>query len=507
MIKDYGNQKLPRFVAGKALLDQVTAERLNDICSMVEANRVQNGVGYMLNRTANGTTLNINQENNRPPKLWRIDLNDIPFDPLSILSTVLKWASEELVDVIGDVAEFTSIFEELLNTLSSSITSGEAGSASGIEDFYESYLSPINAIIDGVDAKVDELLNKTVPIQSTLVSFFDKLGRKPRSGDMIYTDEFGIVYTIFREQEDDEGAYPTQNLIFRVPFTLGITEEDTVGTTFYALTTFPMPDIAECVKTIIEMFTNFVLTLIGTSLEGLVQAILNAMSKALNDLYEILLDLIQDIEVGSIPSLDDIINDIASLQDEVESLSDRIFGEDDSDTTKSITDELAELSTSLRDLLSTSTEISWIDKDGNAKQGKLPVSDLVTLSSQLKQEVSWIDAPSGSSYVANALIWDKTETTGGFSSSRVEYMGPDGYSYQNTFLIKLDDVQYQRDIEEAEPVEVEFVGADGNSYKTTFVKIITANDSSNSTGKIEPTEVEVCEDGESTTKIFLEKKQ
>lgn len=59
MIKDYGNQKLPRFEAGQAFLDQVTAERLNDILAMIEANRLQNGVGYLLSRTPQGTTLNI----------------------------------------------------------------------------------------------------------------------------------------------------------------------------------------------------------------------------------------------------------------------------------------------------------------------------------------------------------------------------------------------------------------------------------------------------------------
>ncbi|MBO6102051.1 MAG: hypothetical protein J6P03_02220 [Opitutales bacterium] len=59
MVKDFGNQKLPRFKAGEPLLDQVTAERLNDICSMIEACRLQNGVGYAMNRGYGGTTLTI----------------------------------------------------------------------------------------------------------------------------------------------------------------------------------------------------------------------------------------------------------------------------------------------------------------------------------------------------------------------------------------------------------------------------------------------------------------
>lgn len=59
MIKDFGNQGLPRFKAGQPLLDQVTAERLNDICAMIESVRLQNGVGYTMNRGAGGTTLTI----------------------------------------------------------------------------------------------------------------------------------------------------------------------------------------------------------------------------------------------------------------------------------------------------------------------------------------------------------------------------------------------------------------------------------------------------------------
>ena len=52
MLNDIGNQKLPRFRAGLPLLEQVTAERLNDICAMIEASRLQNGVGYTMNRSA-----------------------------------------------------------------------------------------------------------------------------------------------------------------------------------------------------------------------------------------------------------------------------------------------------------------------------------------------------------------------------------------------------------------------------------------------------------------------
>ena len=70
MIKDFGNSKLPRFKAGQPLLDQVTAERLNDILAMIEACRLQNGVGYMLNRSPNGTTFSVlNSENSHAPKL------------------------------------------------------------------------------------------------------------------------------------------------------------------------------------------------------------------------------------------------------------------------------------------------------------------------------------------------------------------------------------------------------------------------------------------------------
>ena len=54
MLNDIGNQKLPRFRAGLPLLEQVTAERLNDICAMIEASRLQNGVGYTMNRSAGG---------------------------------------------------------------------------------------------------------------------------------------------------------------------------------------------------------------------------------------------------------------------------------------------------------------------------------------------------------------------------------------------------------------------------------------------------------------------
>lgn len=59
MVKDFGSWKLPRFKAGSPLLEQITAERMNDICSMIEACRLQSGVGYTMNRTPGGTVLTI----------------------------------------------------------------------------------------------------------------------------------------------------------------------------------------------------------------------------------------------------------------------------------------------------------------------------------------------------------------------------------------------------------------------------------------------------------------
>lgn len=479
MIKDFGNSKLPRFKAGQPLLDQVTAERLNDLIAMVEACRLQNGVGYMLNRSTNGTTFTVlDNEFNRPPKLWKVSLEDIDLDPATIISKVINAVMDEIINVVSDPAQFTNIFFGFLAQIIGAITSGNAGSASGVKGMIEGVMRPIYDIIDLVDAKVEEIFGEVDPVRSALENYFTSRGKRPRSGDYIYTDEIGICYTLFKETSDEDGKYPTPNLIFRVPFTIGKNAEGEGGTQFYALTTFPFPDIAECVKTILKALVNFIASLLGSTFEGIVQAIMNAVSQALYALYELLWEFIEMLlemvnqifaVINAIwGAIADLLADIANLtqgiddiRGVVDDILNQITGLEGKDTL------LSSLIDALWDFLLNSPIVEVINTNGRAHL--IQVLDEIS-AVDLRSNITWIDSNDGIGHRAKTLLWDEVSPN-------------------------VVNVNW---------CELEYVGADGNSYMDRFLMRLDLN--STPTNKVQPTEVQVCEDGNPTTKTFLEKK-
>ena len=128
MLNDIGNQKLPRFRAGLPLLEQVTAQRLNDICAMIEASRLQNGVGYTMNRSAGGTTLTIlDTLITKNSKAWRISFGD-EFSEMekSMLAVYTAKDTEELPDIkFPDSATIRSAIENAFKTFQKTPKSGD----------------------------------------------------------------------------------------------------------------------------------------------------------------------------------------------------------------------------------------------------------------------------------------------------------------------------------------------------------------------------------------------
>ena len=456
MIKDFGNSKLPRFRAGQALLDQVTAERLNDILSMIEACRLQNGVGYMLNRSAHGTTFTVlDNEHNRPPRLWKLSLDDLNLDPATIISKVIQAVMDEITNAVSDPGQFTDIFLSFLSNIIDAIKSGDAGSASGVKGMIEGAMSPVYQIIDLVDAKVEEIFGKVDPIREALENYFTTRGKYPRSGDMIYTDEIGICYTLYKEVTDEDGTYPTPNLIFRVPFTVGKDESGEGGTKIYAITVFPFPDIAECVKTILRAIINFITALLGSTFEGMTQAIMDAVSQALNALYEMLYELIEQI----LEMLEQVFQMIEALWNAINSLWNSLgalqeFLNQSLDTLRTdfqnqlnelanelsqLNTEVGEISTKLtdflaefRELMSKTTTVNVIDNQGKA--ATIKVLEKIGPDIDIRKLFNWVDGITGQSYQAKLLFWD-TERINGVKPTQVQVC-EGGQSKTKTFLEK-----------------------------------------------------------------------
>lgn len=503
MIKDFGNSKLDRFRAGEPLLGQVTAERLNDILAMVEACRLQNGVGYMLNRSAGGTTFTIlDNEYNRPPKLWKVGLSDIDLDPATLISKVIKAVMDEIIKAVSDPGQFAGIFSRFLSQIIGAITTGDAGSASGVKNMIEGTMTPIYQIIDTVDGKIEELFGKVDPIRLTLENYFTSRGKRPRSGDMVYADEVGICYTLYKEVTDDEGTYPTPNLIFRVPFMLGKNEEGEGGTTFYALTTFPTPDIAECAKTVLKAVVDFVVKLLGSTFEGMVQAVMDSVSKAIYALYKMIMDLIEMI-LEMIQELFATLERLAEAIDLLAKDFSEIFNDDPENPGKiqGIEKDIAGIGESisgLKNILDAALDINVVGVDGKAHSIKV-LADVT--GADLRQQIAWIGCD-GNGHKANALIWDhETPFIDKVDWRDVEFLDGDGTSRKRKFLV-VPAEDPGEDTGKIKLREVEYVGATGKSYRNKFV---VKDELSEETGSIGPQEIIVCEDGQSTQKTFIVK--
>ena len=498
MIKDLSHQKFKRFKAGESLLDQVTAERLNDILTMIEATRINPGAGYRITRTHDGTTLAIDSyEMSRSPKLWKVSLGDVDLDPIRIATKVIQMLMEEVLPIISNPSQFTSIFYGFLSNIIGAITSGNAGSANGVKQLIENIMAPVYALIDTVDDKVETMLDKIDPIRDALERYFDTRGKRPRSGDMIYTDEFGICYTIFKESEDEDGVYPTPNLIFRVPFEVGKTE-GTGGTKYYALTTFPMPDIAEIIKTAIKAFIDFVSALLGSSFEGLTQSIMDAVAQAIFALYELLWAIIEEI-LNMISALWEAINTLTEEFENIADDLDTLFGAKDEDGNRTggtegnrIRDienqleaakELAVIASdgvahTIKVLSDTAgsdqrIETSWIEKDGTTCSGKKLIWEYKGDTEQTLKDITWIDSDNGVGRRAKTLLWEEySPNVVNVDWRPVRFIGTDGKGYQYPFLLRLDQSPEISHNKTSQPTSITMCEDGINSVTKDIVEIV-----------------------------------
>ncbi|MFR6031977.1 MAG: hypothetical protein ACLUKN_01630 [Bacilli bacterium] len=126
------------------MLEQVTAERMNDICSMIEACRLQNGVGYTMNRSVGGTTLTIlDMASASKVKLWNINFDEnISLSALEISADVLEHLEDIVADILPDTEEYQSNIQAYLNQVIGTHKSGKAGTADGLSERIKELFEP-----------------------------------------------------------------------------------------------------------------------------------------------------------------------------------------------------------------------------------------------------------------------------------------------------------------------------------------------------------------------------
>lgn len=282
MIKDYGSQKLPRFRAGLPLVEQVTAERLNDICSMIEACRLQNGVGYTMNRASSGTTLSILENaSDRKVKLWNINFDDdIPLSALELSAELFNNLVDIVKSIVPDTPEFQNNIAVYLRQIVGTHKTGNAGNANGMSEKIEKLFEPYKKKIEEAINDWLEEHNPATLIRSSIVSFFVSEEKTPNSGDMIWNEEKGLCYVIFKEQEKENHiTYPTENNLYSIRFELK-------DKGYFALYLGAIEDVEGFVKSVTDYVNNTVGESIGNYAEAYSNAYLDSVSDSLKALWD-----------------------------------------------------------------------------------------------------------------------------------------------------------------------------------------------------------------------------
>ena len=465
--------------------EPITADWGNDVVNKLRSLQPCPSPDIGFNQTANGWTAFLKEDIRafaRQPKLWKLSFTKNA-SPTFVATKVFESILSEMTKNLVDSSNFTNLFFSVLSQIIGSFENSDFSESKTIQRSVVALLQPIYTTIASVDKRVAEVLNSIASVQSELELFFNSKKVYPRNGDMIYTNELGICYTIFKEVIDSDEKYPTSNLIFRVPFVIGKDDNGDGGITFYALSMYPAPDFAEIIKTFLNGFVDFVGNFIGGVMQGMVNAVLKAVGSAQHQLYEFIKELLIRLEAelkALIDGLRDAIGDLDELLDGIldpekgslQALQNQIASIKKVSVSLLGSDGFVHSIQALADEKGADCRVdtSWIDKDGNVLSGKIPIWNYLSGTSQVLKEITWIDSKDGTGHKAKTFLFDEESP-------------------------HIDKVNWEA---------LDYINSDGKSCEVDV--LMHSAKKPTETDKIAPIDVKVCEDGVTKTKTFVAKK-
>lgn len=218
------------------------------------------------------------------PRLHVLELEDLIPDPLKITADVLDTVTTEAIAALPSPGAIAAIITAPLSAAASNGTA-PASVAAAVAALFSGAL----AAVAGAGALVNELIEDINPIKNVLETYFNGPdAKRPRNGDYIYTEIAGIVYILFRQ----ENEIPSGNTIFRVPFEINYgTPAAPHMVTWVAMTLVPAPDLGALVKQIIEL----ALKLLQSMIAAVVDAAVQGVSAGLIALHTVIQDILEEI--------------------------------------------------------------------------------------------------------------------------------------------------------------------------------------------------------------------
>lgn len=376
------------------------------------------------------------------PKLWAINLSDLNLDPFTVASKVMNSTLDDWVGAVPTASQLTSIFTGAFADITR-----ESGSAPSIYSAVEALFNGMSGVVSNIQSQIDSLLNDFAGIASSLSGHFNGLEVFPENGDYVYTNEFGIVYTIFEKASGGPGqASPDGNLIFRVEFNVTVeVDNESVVRSFVAITTIPAPDVSALVDTVLEYMLAFLQQAIASLAEGVLQGVFDGIIAGLNALFEEILQLLEGLltdilaRIAALEALiAGILSDIADLFSDVQSLGDAIdiingLIQDIQAEILSVLAEALALNarvTAIEAQLAAAEDIVVIMADGT--YGSISVLSY-TPGATAKREITWIESQTGAGLRSSFIIAQgepsPTNNVGDVDYRKVDYIHPDGTTY------------------------------------------------------------------------------
>ena len=408
-------------------------------------------------------------------RVWQVQFGDfLNIDPFTLGSKAIDEISGSLLSSIPSESDIKNIIDQIFANLTR--VSTDPGS---IASSLEALFNPLQSIVDELTSTIETLLDQGDSVRTAIENGLASVRQMPRSGDFIYTPEFGNVYNVFETAPygADDANLISENLIFRVKFTVNI---DNRSKDFIAVSLMPFPDISALLKTILKVFIDMVSKAIGNAISGGSRAAFGGITNGLQGVYDELVDLLDALEaiVNALSaSLSSLAATVSSLGGVVASNTARITALEA--TIATIETEIATIEGQIALIeaqLAAATDVDVIAADGTYTT--MSVLENTPSGTSAKRQFSWVDSDTGVGKKSNLLVANNepafiSPNIQDIDWRQLDYIHPDGRTFQVYALVKINNTS-------SGPVNPSPLGAD-------YTK----------------TEVAICENGTTTNKDIL----
>lgn len=376
----------------------VPPDKWNQLLDVIESGLITSYVGGTFVRAKGGTILVQGNPPTAGLRLHEMSLGDFIPDPFKIVSSIMAAVTTELLSAVPTASQFAGVMSSRLvdAATSGADPSSAVGEVTGL-------FADAMGVLDSIADRVQEEIENINPIATALQSHFaEEDAKRPRNGDYIYTEEFGIIYTLFRQNDD---GVPSGNTVFRVPFLIG-------EATWVAITTFPAPDLGALISSILGMALSLFTGLLAALVDGVIQAAsaaLKALFEALQEALEQIEDMLEQLlqvmaEIAAIWSaIHALQNSLSNVGDIVDGLSDGLDAlQGAQDALQGAHDSLQTLVDGLKGQLDAAVTLEVIGGDGRSNIIKVLAN---TIGIDLKKTITWIDSAKGEGHSGTTLLF------------------------------------------------------------------------------------------------------